>query len=131
LPTVPPSELPGQVALVPGACRGLGAAMARAPAGAGAGVALHAGRAEPSALAGPLASDHGAGSTCLVADLEQRAAVDAPVPPALDRFGRLDFLVNNAAIIRRADAGVHGDEDWPSGDVHGHVLVVDGGWMGR
>jgi 2-deoxy-D-gluconate 3-dehydrogenase len=86
--------------------------MARALARAGASVALHASRTEPADLAARLASDHGVGTACLIADLEQRDAADRLVPQALDRFGRLDILVNNAGTIRRAEATLHSDEDW-------------------
>jgi NAD(P)-dependent dehydrogenase (short-subunit alcohol dehydrogenase family) len=48
----------------------------------------------------------------LVADLQHRDAVDALVPGVLDRMGRLDIVVNNAGIIRRADAVAYPDADW-------------------
>ena len=105
-------DLNGRAALVTGASRGLGAAMARALAGAGADVVLHASRTEPADVAASIARDCGVATMCVVADLEDRAAVDTVVPRALDRFGRLDILVNNAGIIRRADAIVHSDDDW-------------------
>jgi 2-deoxy-D-gluconate 3-dehydrogenase len=110
----PPScfNLAGRVALVTGASRGLGAAMARALAQAGADVVLHASTTEPAAAAAKLATDCGVRTACLVADLRQRGEVDALVPGALERMGRLDILVNNAGIILRAEAEAYGDADW-------------------
>jgi 2-deoxy-D-gluconate 3-dehydrogenase len=116
---VTPFDLTGRVALVTGASRGLGAGMARALARAGAHVALHASRTEPAGLAAGIASDHGVQTACFVADLERRAETASLVPRTLGRFGRLDVLVNNAGIIRRADASDFSDEDWDA------VLEVD------
>jgi 2-deoxy-D-gluconate 3-dehydrogenase len=105
-------DLTGCVALVTGASRGLGAAMARALAERGASVALHASRSEPVELAAAIAGDCGVKTACFVADLEQPQTAEALVPGVLERFGRLDILVNNAGIIRRADATAYDDRDW-------------------
>ncbi len=112
-------NLAGLVALVTGASRGLGVAMARALAQAGADVVLHASSTEPAGAAAAIAAEHGVRTACLVADLEHRDAVDALIPGALDHMGRLDIVVNNAGIIRRADAAEHDDETWDA------VLEVD------
>jgi 2-deoxy-D-gluconate 3-dehydrogenase len=114
-----PFDLAGRVALVTGASRGLGAAMARALAQAGADVVLHASTTEPTEVADAIAAECGVRTACLVANLEHRDAVDALVPGVLDRMGRLDIVVNNAGIIRRADAAVYDDADWDA------VLEVD------
>jgi 2-deoxy-D-gluconate 3-dehydrogenase len=105
-------DLSNRVALVTGASRGIGAAMARALAVAGADVILHASRAEPAELAASIAGEHHVKATCLVADLEKREEAATLVPRAVAAAGRLDILVNNAGIIRRADAADFGDEDW-------------------
>jgi 2-dehydro-3-deoxy-D-gluconate 5-dehydrogenase len=116
---VNPFDLSGRVALVTGASRGLGAGMARALARAGAHVALHASRTEPAVLAAAIASEYGVQTACFAADLERRVETATLVPRTLERFGRLDVLVNNAGIIRRADATDFSDEDWDA------VLDVD------
>ena len=114
-----PFDLSGRVALVTGASRGIGAAMARALASCGADVILHASRSEPDDLAAAIARENGVKASCLVANLEQREEAYTLVPRALAAAGRLDILVNNAGIIRRADAVDYSDADWDA------VLEVD------
>ena len=92
-------DLTGCVALVTGASRGLGAAMARALAERGATVALHASRSEPTEVAAAIAAECGVKTACFVTDLDHPQAAETLVPGVLDRFGRLDILVNNAGII--------------------------------
>ena len=104
--------LDGRVALVTGASRGLGAAMARALAGAGADVVLHASREEPRAAAEAIASTCGVRTTCVTADLADREAAARLVEDAEQAFGRVDILVNNAGIIRRSAAAEYADDDW-------------------
>jgi 2-deoxy-D-gluconate 3-dehydrogenase len=105
-------RLDGKVALVTGASRGLGAAMAIALAGAGADVALHASEHPPAATAGEIAALGDRRVEQLTANLAQRAAADRLVADAMARFGRIDILVNNAGIIRRQQAAEHSDELW-------------------
>jgi NAD(P)-dependent dehydrogenase (short-subunit alcohol dehydrogenase family) len=85
-------RLDGRVAIVTGASSGLGARFARVLDGAGARVVLAARRRERlEALAADLAD-----ARCVACDLrdpEQRSRI---VPAALERFGRVDVLVNNA-----------------------------------
>jgi 2-dehydro-3-deoxy-D-gluconate 5-dehydrogenase len=103
-------RLNGKVALVTGTSRGLGAAMARALAEAGADVAVHD-REAPCATEEYLKA-RGTRTACLAADLSDRASADRLIAEAIARMGRLDILVNNAGIIRRAPAADHADEDW-------------------
>jgi len=105
-------DLTGRVALITGASRGLGAAMAQSLAQHGAHVALHASRTEPVDLAGSIAAECDVTTMTLAADLEQPSAADDLVPRVVDEMGRLDILVNNAGIIRRAEAASYSNEDW-------------------
>ncbi|HVH58020.1 MAG TPA: 2-dehydro-3-deoxy-D-gluconate 5-dehydrogenase KduD [Vicinamibacterales bacterium] len=105
-------RLDGRVALVTGASRGLGAAMAHALADAGADVILHASERPPAMTAGAIASNTGREPVVLTADLADRAASDRFMTEAIAAFGRLDIVVNNAGLIRRQPAATHSDEDW-------------------
>jgi 2-deoxy-D-gluconate 3-dehydrogenase len=104
--------LGGKVALVTGASRGLGAAMACALASAGADVALHSNEQPASATAERIAAIDGRRTEMLTADLSNRAAADKLVSDAIAAFGRIDILVNNAGIIRRRPAAQHTDDEW-------------------
>ncbi len=104
--------LRGKVALVTGSSRGLGRAMARALAQAGADVIVN-GR-DPAALAPVIAelTAFGVKAHALAADLADRAAVQQLIGQAVAWQGHLDILVNNAGIIRRTPAAEHSDADW-------------------
>ena len=95
--TEPP--LAGKVAIVTGGGRGLGRSMARGLARAGATVVLTAARArdELDAAAVEIAAERGEASVAaMLADVADPAACEAVVALALDLFGKLDVLVNNA-----------------------------------
>jgi 2-deoxy-D-gluconate 3-dehydrogenase len=119
MPVLDRFRLNGRTALVTGASRGLGAAMARALAEAGADVALHASYELNTQAAQELSTSCGVRVVAVVADLSERDAPDRLVDEASAALGHIDILVNNAGIIRRADAHEHSDEDWDE------VLTVD------
>ena len=89
-------DLQGRAVLVTGASRGIGAAIARGFAAAGARVGVHCGRNREQA--GRLAGEIGGGARVLQADLGDARACTALWSDALDAFGRVDVLVNNAGI---------------------------------
>ena len=119
MPVLDRFRLDGRTALVTGASRGLGAAMARALAEAGADVALHASHRADADTARSLADECGVRVFALAADLGQRDAPDRLVDEAAAALGHIDILVNNAGVIRRADALEYSDADWDD------VLMVD------
>jgi len=93
------APLTGQVALVTGAGRNIGRAIALALADAGAKVVVNvrASRAEGEAVVNEIAA-HGGEGLLVVADVTRRPQVDAMIDAVAQRFGRLDIVVNNAAV---------------------------------
>src|SRR6185436_4485395 len=92
-------ELEGRVALVTGASRNIGRAIALALADGGAAVVVNA-RASKDEAAAVVEEIKARGGRAMVglADVTDEAAVNAVVAEATKQFGRLDILVNNAAI---------------------------------
>lgn len=102
----------GKVALVTGSSQGLGLAMAEGLARAGAHVVLNG---RDAAKLQPVAAQFAQGglkATPIAADLSVRADVERLIAATIEQCGRLDILINNAGIIRRAPAAEHGDADW-------------------
>ncbi len=93
--------LHGKVALVTGAARRLGAAIARRLHAAGAAVLIHhrGGEAEAAALEAQLNGVRAKSAARVKADLGAPIAPRVLVEAALERFGRLDLLVNNASTF--------------------------------
>ena len=104
-------DLSGKVALVTGASRGLGAAMAAALADAGADVAVHASGQPPSNTAATI-EKKGRRARCFTANLARREETARLVPDVISAFGRLDILVNNAGTISRRPAAEYPDDLW-------------------
>jgi 3-oxoacyl-[acyl-carrier protein] reductase len=105
-------ELQGQVALVTGAGRGIGRAVALELARAGADLVLCARtRAQLEEVAAEIRT---LGRQALVApgDVSQVAPVEAIVAQALQEFAHIDILVNNAGITRDAVLLRMKEEDW-------------------
>ncbi|OLL76012.1 3-oxoacyl-[acyl-carrier protein] reductase [Pseudonocardia sp. Ae168_Ps1] len=91
-------RLDGKVAVVTGASSGLGAGFAVALAEAGADVVLAARRADRLAETGDAVARHGRGWHAVAADVADPDDCDRVAGAALERFGRVDVLVNNAGI---------------------------------
>ena len=92
----PGTELAGKVALVTGGARNIGRAICRSLAAGGASVMVNANtsRAEAEKTVGMI----GAKADLHVADVTKPEQVKALVEATVKRFGRIDFLVNNAAV---------------------------------
>lgn len=104
-------SLAGRRALVTGASRGLGAAIATAFARAGADVAVH-GHATSCEATCDAVRAAGRRAVALEGDLADRDVPESLVRGAIEGLGGLEVVVNNAGIIRRAPAAETADADW-------------------
>jgi 2-deoxy-D-gluconate 3-dehydrogenase len=113
-------SLRGSRALVTGGATGIGAAIAYALAACGADVAITVHRRGGEEVLGAIRKLHRK-VEAIEADLEalSQASAAALVDEAEARLGPLDIFVNNAGIIRRAEALEHSWQDWRS------VVAVD------
>jgi 3-oxoacyl-[acyl-carrier protein] reductase len=95
----PGQELAGKVALVTGAARNIGRAIARSLAAGGAAVIVNAktSRAEAEETVGTIQAAGGK-AALHIADVTDPGAVAEMVEATVKRFGRLDLLINNAAV---------------------------------
>lgn len=92
------TELTGRVALITGSSGGIGRVMARRYAANGAKVALVARRADELALTAEAIVDEGHEALVLVADIRDEHECGRVIAETMSRWGRLDVLVNNAAV---------------------------------
>jgi len=105
-------KLNGKIALVTGASRGIGAAIAKKLAQEGASLAICARTVEACAETEAAARELGAEVLVQAVDVADSAAVDACVKATLDKFGRIDILVNNAGITKDGLLMRMSDDDW-------------------
>ena len=92
------ARLSGRTAIVTGGAKGIGAHYSRALAAEGARVMI-ADIADGKSLAEEIAAAHGGNSvTSAIADVSDEASVKTLVAATMERFGRIDVLVNNAAL---------------------------------
>jgi 2-dehydro-3-deoxy-D-gluconate 5-dehydrogenase len=106
-------DLTGRLAVVTGARRGIGRAMARALAEAGADVVGVSANLEASGSdVEKDVTGAGRGFEAIQADFADPAAVRALSEDLAGRERPVDILVNNAGTIRRAPAAGHTDADW-------------------
>ena len=104
--------LNGKVALITGGSEGIGAATAKAFAREGARVAICARREEP--LKAVESEIRTAGGDCLAmtADVRRAEEIERFIKAANERFGRIDFLINNAGTSAASGFESVTDEAW-------------------
>src|ERR1044072_2485970 len=104
------TELAGKVALVTGGARNIGRAISRSLAAGGASVMVNANTSK--AMAEQTVKMIGGSADLFIADVTNPAQVKALVEATLKRFGRLGFLVNNAAVRAETPFEQITLEDW-------------------
>jgi len=92
-------DLTGKIAIVTGASRGIGQAIAQTLAARGA-VVVAAARGDNAAATVKAIGEAGGRAEVAAVDVTDKASVDAMVAGVLERHGRIDILVNNAGITR-------------------------------
>jgi len=110
------SSLQGKVAIVTGASRGIGRAIALRLAAGGMKVVATARSAELlDLLKKECVAEYGADCRSLALDLREPESPARLVAFAVDQFGTLDLLVNNAGATKRGDFLTLSEEDWNDG----------------
>ena len=105
--------LEGKVALVTGASQGLGRALALAYVKEGASLVLNSRSEQGVRLVAQEAENLGAEVLALAADVSEGAAVEGMMGAAVERFGRVDVLVNNAGLLGpRVRIEDYPEEEW-------------------
>jgi 3-oxoacyl-[acyl-carrier protein] reductase len=122
-------KLEGKVALITGSGRNIGRATALKLAAEGCNIVVNArsNEQEANAVAREV-QDLGVKATSILADVGKQAEVEAMASKALSEFGRVDILINNAAIRPHKPFQSITDDDWER--VRG--VVLDAGlWLTR
>lgn len=104
-------DLTDRVAIVTGASRGLGRAMAEGLAAVGADVVV-TGKTTPLEEVASVIESYGRKALPLQVDVSERLVADEIVSRTMQQFGRVDILVNNAGICPRKISEEHSLEDW-------------------
>jgi 3-oxoacyl-[acyl-carrier protein] reductase len=119
-------ELAGRVAIVTGGGRNIGRAIALALSDAGAAVAVN-GRASRADVDGAVAEIESRGGQALavMADVSDEAAVQRMAAAIVERFGRIDILVNNAAVRPEKPFESLSLSDWRAV----HSVILEGAFL--
>ncbi len=133
-------SLEGKVALVTGAGRGVGRGIALALAKAGAAIVVLERDADTGARTAQEIEELGADAIAIAGDVRTRADCEAAVTAAVERFGGVDVLVNNAQQVPTGPLDACTDDDmyaaWESGALaafrlmqlcHPHMTARGGG----
>ncbi|HET7478224.1 MAG TPA: SDR family oxidoreductase [Rubrobacteraceae bacterium] len=102
-----------KVVMITGASKGLGKALALAFADEGASLVINARSEESIRPVAEEAESRGAEVLAVAADVSKGADVERMVSDAVERFGRIDVLINNAGVLGpRTKLEEHTEEEW-------------------
>jgi NAD(P)-dependent dehydrogenase (short-subunit alcohol dehydrogenase family) len=119
-------NLTGRTAVVTGATRGLGRAFAAALGEVGANVVIVGRDADAAAEVEADLTANGTEAISVLGDITERAVVERVLRTSVDRFGRVDILINNAGACIHAPALEVTDAQWR----HVMNVNVDALWIG-
>jgi NAD(P)-dependent dehydrogenase (short-subunit alcohol dehydrogenase family) len=107
-------SLEGRVAVVTGGTSGIGLALTRGLADAGADVVPLSRRREPVEAAAAEVESRGSRSARVTGDVNDRASLDGALEQIVTQLGRVDILVNCAGITKRTPTADVSDAEWTS-----------------
>ncbi len=107
-------SLEGKIAVVTGGTSGIGRALSLGLAEAGADVVATARRQQQVDETAAAIEALGRKTLCLASDVCDRATLEKLAAAVLDRFGKIDILVNCAGIIKRAPTLDFSEQEWTS-----------------
>ena len=105
-------DLTGKAAIITGGNQGIGLAISRGLARAGASVIIANRRAEEGAKAAQSLKQEGLNAVSIPVDVRDEASIAAMVARTMENYGKIDILVNNAGVIVRKPAEEITREDW-------------------
>lgn len=105
-------DLSGRVAVVTGGTRGIGLAVSEGLVAAGASVVVASRKADACREAETRLRTLGGEALGVPTHTGDLASIDALVERTVDRFGRLDIVINNAATALRQDLGSYTADAW-------------------
>ena len=105
-------RLTNKIAIVTGGNQGIGFAIAKGLAMAGATVVIANRRAAEGEQAAEAIRQEGNDVTAIATDISDRASVDRMVSEVITKYKRIDILVNNAGVIVRKPPEEISEEDW-------------------
>jgi NADP-dependent 3-hydroxy acid dehydrogenase YdfG len=108
----PDTNITGKVVVITGASRGLGEATARYLAERGATVMLAARRAERLQAVADQITKAGGQASALVTDVTDPAQIQRLVDSAVEKYGRLDVILNNAGVMPHSPLERRKIDDW-------------------